>query len=150
MEMPADVFYKLNKRALESIGVVALNQRLNVLDDHHDSQNTKSQQLIKAVNNFICLTFDLELTPSLWRYYETKEYKQLMKCFDNPTEPTLYFIAKSIQKFESEFQHNVDSYEPSVLEKFLKIDKNVVVVMAMDMLMDDVDAVGFTRKTFLF
>lgn len=141
MEMPANFCYELNKWALESIGVVALNQRLNILDDHYDNQNTKSQQLIKAVDEFFRLTFELELAPSLWRFYETSKYKQLMRSFDNLTEATLYFIDKSIQKFESEFQHNDDSYEPSVLEKLLKIDKNVAVVMAIDMLMAGVDTV---------
>lgn len=85
MEMPANFGYELSKWALESISSVAFEERLHILDGKSD-ENNRSMQLIQAVHDFFELSFELEVSPSLWRYYPTKKYKQLMKTFDQMTE----------------------------------------------------------------
>lgn len=52
------------------------------------------------------------------------------------------FIDKSIAELEKKTNH---SEEDSVLEKLLKIDKQVAIIMALDMLMAGVDTVCNTN-----
>lgn len=85
-ELPANFLYELNKWSLESIASIALNQRLHILDVNKNDTNSKSSQLIKAVDDFFVLSFDMEFSPSIWRYIATPKYKKLMKVFDDMTE----------------------------------------------------------------
>lgn len=84
-EMPANFLYELNKWSLETIASIALDQRLHILSTTYDP-NSRQSQLIKAVDDFFTLSFELEMLPSLWRYMETPKYRQLMKVFDRMTE----------------------------------------------------------------
>lgn len=55
---------------------------------------------------------------------------------------TLYYIDRAIEKLEKRSSFNTDDKEPSVLEKLLKIDKHVAMIMALDMMMAGVDTVS--------
>lgn len=52
----------------------------------------------------------------------------------------MYFIDQAIIKLENK-THQPSDKEPSVLEKLLKLDKHIAMVMALDMLMAGVDTV---------
>lgn len=52
-------------------------------------------------------------------------------------------IQKAVERIEDKSVANISDSEPSVLEKLLKIDKNVAIVMALDMLLAGVDTVYF-------
>lgn len=95
MEMPANFLYELNKWSLESIARIAVDQRLHILDGRRDDQNSRASQLIKAVDDFFTLSFELEMQPSLWRYIATPKYKQLMKVFDTMTKSVVFFFLSS-------------------------------------------------------
>lgn len=81
-ELPADFQNDLKKWALESIGYITLNQRLGVLDGH----SPRAEMLMQSVRDFVVLTYELEIMPSLWRYVSTKKFKKMMQTFDNMTE----------------------------------------------------------------
>lgn len=85
-EMPANFLAELNKWSLESISSIALNQRLHLLGPGSNVPNDQAMQLIKAVDDFFVLSYDLEMMPPIWRYVETPQYKKLMKVFDTMTE----------------------------------------------------------------
>lgn len=85
-ELPANFLYELNKWALETVASIAVDQRLHILDCKTNDPNDKASQLIKAVDDFFTLSFQLEMNPSLWRYMKTSKYTQLMKVFDDLTE----------------------------------------------------------------
>lgn len=81
-ELPADFGISLNKWALESIGVIALDQRLGVLvEDDPDAQ-----LLIKSIREFFKLTYELDFLPSIWKLVETPKFKRLMEVFDDLTK----------------------------------------------------------------
>lgn len=171
-EMPANFIYELNKWALETVALIAVDQRLHILDTQKNDQNSKASQLIKAVDDFFTLSFELEVKPNLWRYIKTAKYKKLMKVFDNMTEyalkcivnkiidrtpilffdfhlfclfsATLFYIDEGIKKLEN--KPSDQNREQSVLEKLLKIDKHVAMVMALDMFMAGVDTVRKNQK----
>lgn len=81
-ELSASFGNDLNKWALESIGVIALDQRLGVLGE----DNPDARLLIKSIRDFFRLSYELDVLPSLWHYVETPKFKELMKTFDNLTE----------------------------------------------------------------
>lgn len=85
-ELPAKFLYELNKWSLESIASIAVNQRLHVLDEQRKNGNTPARKLIKSVDDFFTLSYQLEMQPSLWRYISTPKYKQLMEAFDTMTK----------------------------------------------------------------
>lgn len=86
-ETPANFGYELNKWSLESITAIALDQRLNVMNSSKSNDsNSRPRKLIDAIDEFFKLSYQLEVQPSLWRYFETPKYKRLMKTFDTMTE----------------------------------------------------------------
>lgn len=142
LEMPANFDYEMRKWALESVCFIALDQRLNIVKG--DNTESRAMEIIKAVDDFINLTYELEMKPSVWRLVATPKYKQLMKSFDKMTDTTMYYIEKAITKLgeSGEKNSNVSNREKSVLAKLLKIDKHVAVVMAIDMMLAGVDTVS--------
>lgn len=106
--VPADFGNETNKWALESISCIALNQRLELMTNQ-DPQSD-GQQLIsvsdkgkyvstfygvnfllnypplQAVHDFFMLSFELEMKPSIWKYYKTPEYKKLIACLHKMTK----------------------------------------------------------------
>jgi cytochrome P450 family 12 len=83
-EMPADFSDCLNRWALESIAAIAVEKRLNVLSGNTDDEN--SQKLIKNIRKFFELSAEIEGKPSVWKYYETKTFKELMAVYENLTK----------------------------------------------------------------
>lgn len=82
-ELPATFGNELNLWALESIGTIALDRRLGVMSFERDAD---ADLLIQTVKDFFRLTYSVEMKPAIWRYYKTKEFKQLMATFDNMTK----------------------------------------------------------------
>lgn len=83
-EMPNHFINELNKWSLESISYIALNQRLGLLTEGWET--TKGQELIQAVQVFLNLAFRMEIMPSMWRYYETADYKKVMIALHTVTK----------------------------------------------------------------
>lgn len=81
-ELPANFGDEINKWSLESIGVIALDQRLGVLV----GDDPDARLLIKSVRDFFELAFDLEVKPSLWRIISTPKFRQLMQAYDHLTK----------------------------------------------------------------
>ena len=80
-EMPAHFGEELNKWALESIGYIALDQRLGVIAGN----SADAKLMIKSVKDFFWLAYELDVLPSVWKIIETPKFKLLMKTFENMT-----------------------------------------------------------------
>lgn len=78
-ETPADYGMWCQRYALESIGVVALDRRLNVLAPDEGNRGTL---LATAVDKMFTLTYKLDFMPSIWRYWTTPTFVKLMKTLD--------------------------------------------------------------------
>lgn len=83
-EMPADFNDYLNRWSLESITAIALETRLGLMDFRKPSEN--GLKISKAVRTIFTLGMEFELKPTIWRYYETKQFKELMKAYNDLTE----------------------------------------------------------------
>jgi len=82
-EVPANFNDYINKWSLEAIACIVLNRRLGILNDIEDENADK---LIKLMKKFFIGTYEFEEKPSIWRYYETKAFKELMKTYDDITK----------------------------------------------------------------
>jgi hypothetical protein len=83
-EMPADFQNHINTWSLESVCAVALERRLHVLGGV--SKDEKAQELIKGIRIFFEKTFQYDGLPAIWKYYQTKDFKEFLKNYDRITE----------------------------------------------------------------
>lgn len=140
-EMPDDFMENLNDWGFESIGVIALDTRLGVMDN---PKNHKLNQMMKKV--FISI-YEYDAKPSIWRMYKTPGFKAAMKNFEDITEVVNGYVMEAIKKYET----NESSGEnEGVLEKLLKIDKNIAIVMVQDMLLGGIDTTSTTLTVVLY
>jgi cytochrome P450 family 12 len=83
-EMPENFQSFLNSWSLESITAITLEKRLGLLNlDIVNEDGKKIQQLIRKI---LTLGADFEMKPSIWKVYETKDFKELLQAFDGLTE----------------------------------------------------------------
>lgn len=152
---------------------MALNKRLGCLEGDLP-ENSEPAQLIRIVDDVFTYSGKLDFQPSIWKYIATPTFKKAMKVYDEQTTfvfklhmfnacikinttmcNILFFrmcekltneaLNKIKQKNDGKI-HVSENSEESVLEKLSKIDKNVAIVMSIDMLLAGVDTVLY----FLF
>lgn len=126
---------EVKKWSVEQIGVLALNKRLGLLDA--TKENKEALEFIKCMDDFFEISYEIEMRPPTWKYYESARFKRLMKVFDNITE----FTTKHIEEALANVDPNAEAV--SILEKLNKVDRKVAIIMANDMLMAGVDTVSF-------
>lgn len=83
-ETPANFNEYLNRWSLESITAVALEKRLGLMD--FENPQSVGVRIAKAVRKILNLGLEFEMKPSIWRFYETKEFKELMEAYNELTE----------------------------------------------------------------
>lgn len=144
-EMGKDFRHDLNNWALESIALIALDTRLNCFDEKLKSPDADT--LINGMQTFFELSYKLDLEPSIWKYFPyTPTFNKLMKAMDSVTDASIKYIELARKRMKQQTPKAPE--EMSVLEKLIKIDKKIAVVMAMDMLFAGIDTVGL--YLFLF
>uniref|UniRef100_A0A8D8DJQ9 Cytochrome P450 CYP12A2 n=4 Tax=Culex pipiens TaxID=7175 RepID=A0A8D8DJQ9_CULPI len=144
-ELPADFNQWLNRWALETMGVLALDTRLGVLDKE---MSTEISNIVKYNREVLELMYQLDILPSIWKFYKTKSFKRLMTLFDEVTRIVMTKVNEAIARLEKNPTTNNDNQ--SVLEKLLKIDRNVAIVMALDMLLAGVDTTSAASSGILY
>lgn len=90
-EMPAKFIFDINKWAMESISMLALDTHLNLLRDDVPNNDPRPREFIHSLEEFITLSVDLEYRPSLWKYIATPKYKRIIKAMDKFSEYTFHF-----------------------------------------------------------
>jgi hypothetical protein len=84
-EMPGNFNEFINLWSLESISSIALERRLNILTG--ESKDEKATELIKLIQAFFVQGFAFSPNQvSIWKIYETKAFKELMKVYDGITK----------------------------------------------------------------
>lgn len=89
------------------------------------------------------LTYELDVALSVWKYYKTPQFKKLMATFDEMTDVIMKYVDQAVVRLDAstEKSHS-NSDDRSILEKLLKIDRRIAIVMAFDMLLAGVDTVS--------
>lgn len=102
-------------------------------------------QLIKHIFQ---TTFEMDIQPSLWRYYKTPAFKKAMKLYGETAEEIKKHVLEAVERFEK--NPSADDHQSGVLEKLIKIDKNIGIAMAEDMLLAGVDTTSSTIAAVLY
>uniref|UniRef100_A0A1B0CKT8 Cytochrome n=1 Tax=Lutzomyia longipalpis TaxID=7200 RepID=A0A1B0CKT8_LUTLO len=137
LETPPDLFYQLNIWALESIANVMLNTRLGLLNE---KPNENLGLLMENVKDFFQLMFELDIQPSVWKYYKTAKFNRFVQIMDELHGMIGNYVEKGIKNLqETNTNQQGNSREKGVLEKLYEIDKDVAILMALDALLAGVD-----------
>ncbi|XP_054747205.1 probable cytochrome P450 12e1, mitochondrial isoform X1 [Anastrepha obliqua] len=150
LEVPGDFHDDMNRLTLEGIVGVALNTRLGMIHKNRDSAECKL--LLKSIRNFFDYSEDLEIKPSFWKIVKTPKFYKLMDTLDTLTDVCNTYIDRALEQIESDKDGKLTSEvgkEKSVLEKLLRIDRRIAVVMALDMMMAGVDTTSSTLAGIL-
>lgn len=92
------------------------------------------------MRDFFELTYKLDVLPSLWKYFSTPKFIRLMKTLDELTAFVKDKVDAAVNRLDQ--STNVETTGLSVLEKLLKVNRDVAIVMVFDMLMAGVDTVS--------
>ncbi|XP_011877282.1 PREDICTED: cytochrome P450 CYP12A2-like [Vollenhovia emeryi] len=154
LELPHDFINELYKWSLESMCSIALNCRLGCLKSDL-TMDSEPQIMINSVREVFDLIYLLENTPSVFQQINTRNLERLfcildtineiseryveeatMKCMEATNNTNLDNYSK-LQKFvpETKFLDNTKLENRSILEKLLRIDKQIANVMALDIIM---------------
>ncbi|KAK0095165.1 hypothetical protein PV326_009082 [Microctonus aethiopoides] len=147
LKLPSTFNNEMNKWALESICVIALDQRIGCLDSALPS-NSEPQQMINAVHEMFELFYKLEVSPSLWRLYDTRNLKKLFKTLDTINQIAKKHIDQAKIRFKKFPKNNAD--ERCVLESLLNIDEQTAYIMAIDMLTAGIDTTANAAGSLLY
>ncbi|CAD6992841.1 cytochrome P450 CYP12A2-like [Ceratitis capitata] len=150
LEMPDDFHDDLNRLTLEGVVGIALNTRLGMIHKNRDSPECKL--LLKSIRNFFDYSEALEIKPSIWKIIKTPTFHKLMKSLDTLTEICNKYIDEALKQIEQDKDGKLTTEvgkEKSVLEKLLRIDPKIAVVMALDMMMAGVDTTSSTLAGIL-
>ncbi|XP_023942758.2 cytochrome P450 CYP12A2 [Bicyclus anynana] len=143
----ANLFTELNLWALESVGVVALGDRLNCLDPNLPD-DSPAKKLIVAVHNLFKIMEKLDFQPSLWKYVTTPTYTKGNKIYSENLRLNEFFIDRAIETLKSKEETN--DKDKSILEKLLEIDRSVAVTVSNDLLVAGVDTSASTTLALMY
>lgn len=137
-EVPGDFENDLNHWAMESACLVALDTELGLINNAE--KNPEAKEVIDGSRRTFELMYELDFEPSLWKIIPTPKYKKIVESFDKVTELTIKYIDAAIERLKNDAStKDKPESEKSVLERLLNIDREVAIVMAMDILLAGVD-----------
>ncbi|XP_046491941.1 cytochrome P450 CYP12A2-like [Neodiprion pinetum] len=136
LEMPATFNNEIHKWALESICVIAFDHRVGCLEPNL-AKDSEPQVFINNVSEMFELMYKLEVLPSLWKLYDTRNLKKLFNILDNMTRITSKYVNQAKQRVAEKKAEDVG--DTSILERLISVDEQTSTVMIMDMLLAGVD-----------
>lgn len=82
-QLPGNFHEYLNRWSLESIVAITLEKRLG-LTDFKDTDGP-GMDIQRTIRKIINMGMEFEMKPSLWKVYQTKDFKKLMQTYDDLT-----------------------------------------------------------------
>ncbi|XP_047115160.1 probable cytochrome P450 301a1, mitochondrial [Schistocerca piceifrons] len=151
MKMPGDFTNELNKWALESISVVALDTRLGCLDGNLPP-DSEPQQMIEAMHTLFDCMLKLDVRPSPWKYISTPAWRRLVKSQDYFYHVAMKHINEAMDRMKKRGAEQVSAGELSVLERLLlsNDDPRIAIVMALDMMGAGIDTTANSAATAMY
>ncbi|XP_023160061.2 cytochrome P450 CYP12A2-like [Drosophila hydei] len=146
LEVPENFKDEISAWTLESVGQIALDCKLGVIDN----TNPQGRHFFTLLQRFFELSVDLEVKPSLWRQFPSSSPKlrEALNVLDESLAVTDKLVQDAIERIE---QSTTDKSheEKSVLEKLLAINRKYAVIIALDMLFAGVDTTTSTFSAIL-
>ena len=88
------------------------------------------------------------MQPSIWRWIKTPGFKKAMKVYERAALEIKGYVMEAVERYEK--NPTADDQEKGVLEKMIKIDKNIGIAMAEDMLFAGVDTTSSAMTSVLY
>ncbi|CAH1634801.1 unnamed protein product [Spodoptera littoralis] len=141
-ETPGDFLNEVHKWSLESLGLIALDTRLNCFDASEDSE---SMRLIHAVQTFFLSVGQLELRAPWWRLYPTKMFRQYVEALDTILSVTLNHVEKALKECEA------NGSSKSLLQDLVAAaGPRVAAVAALDLFLVGIDTTSNAVASILY
>lgn len=137
LEVGEDFFLDIKHWALENVGWIGLNTRLNCFGEN---KHPDVEALVKNVIVFFDKAYDFEVLPSTWKVNPTPEFNKLMESMDLVGEISNKLIETAIAKIKQSPAQSRD--EMSVVEKLIEKDEHIAKVMALELFFAGVDTVS--------
>ncbi|XP_029677043.1 LOW QUALITY PROTEIN: probable cytochrome P450 12a5, mitochondrial [Formica exsecta] len=98
--------------------------------------------MINCVHDVFNLVYRLEILPSLWKIYNTRNLKKFFRMQDTLNRIASKHIEQAKAKLRKTADDDTNLHDYSILEKLLRLDKQTAQVMAIDMLTAGIDTIG--------
>ncbi|XP_061396029.1 probable cytochrome P450 12c1, mitochondrial [Musca vetustissima] len=146
LEVPEDFLSEIKRLAFESVAVIALDKDLGLV--RNKNAVPEAQELFNHLQHFTKAFYDLGIKPSIYRYIKTPSYRRFENAMDSITLICSKFVDETLQRIEA--RGGGDHQEgKSVLEKLIKIDRRIAIIMAIDMLIAGVDTTSSVMAAVL-
>lgn len=143
-EMPDNFLSEIAKWACESVGVIALDSRLGILDPNL-SPDSDAQQFIDDVNQFFTLLYKIDVIPNLSLFISTPLWRKHMNVMDRICS----FVQKKLEKTMARIEKEGNK-DASIVEKLLNVDPKTVFANAMDVIAGGTDTSSRTMGNILY
>ncbi|CAB3362649.1 Hypothetical predicted protein [Cloeon dipterum] len=149
MEVPADFKNEINKWALESISLIALDTRLGCLEPNL-APDSEAQRMIDAVINVFSLSFDLDFKIPFWKFINTPAWKNFVKYEEEVLQISYKYVKQAMRKMGD--INAPETPNMSVLQRILKRDPHVkrAVITGMDIILAGVDTTSNSAAMILY
>uniref|UniRef100_W8BVC2 Putative cytochrome P450 12c1, mitochondrial n=1 Tax=Ceratitis capitata TaxID=7213 RepID=W8BVC2_CERCA len=145
LEVPDNFISDINRLSFESVAVVALDHEFGLIRKNPDSK--EARLLFDSLTTFLNALYDFGVKPSLYKYIKTPSYRRFEKSMDTIFDITNRYANEALARLER--NPAKAGQERSVLEKLLKVDRKIAIIMAMDMLMAGVDTTSSALTAIL-
>lgn len=134
-EVPETFSKDINHLSFESVAVVALDKRMGLIRNTSDVPEAK--ELFECLLSFTRAFYELGIKPSIYKYIKTPTYRRFEKSLDTMFDICYKYTKEALERIEK--RGSINSEGNSVLEKLIKIDQKIAMIMAIDMLIAGVE-----------
>ncbi|XP_075161396.1 putative cytochrome P450 12c1, mitochondrial isoform X2 [Haematobia irritans] len=138
LEVPDDFLHEIKCLAFDSVAAIALDKDLGLV--RHEDALPEAQELFHCMQSFTKAFYDLGIKPSIYKYVRTPTYKRFEYSMDFITNICRKYVDETLQGLEQhDYREHGYHRERSVLEKLIRIDRKIAIIMAVDLLLFGVE-----------
>uniref|UniRef100_A0A1I8NUN9 Cytochrome P450 n=1 Tax=Stomoxys calcitrans TaxID=35570 RepID=A0A1I8NUN9_STOCA len=132
LEVPGNFLTEIKRLAFDSVASIALDKHFGLVSNK--SSVPEALELFDNFQVFSLAMYDLGIKPSIYKYFKTPTYRRFENSMDRITHICRKFVDEALERIEKSGGEG-----KSVLEKLVKIDRRIAVIMAVDMLIAGTD-----------
>ncbi|KAL7045081.1 hypothetical protein ACKWTF_002150 [Chironomus riparius] len=138
----------LNLWSLESIANITLDRRLGLFNNNTNG-DVEAEKMIDLIRRFFIMCVDFEVSPSIWKYYHTKAFKEYMNVNNDLLNIVMNYIEATIEETRENKAGKVENVN-GIFQQLLKIDKRVAIIMAVDSMIAGIDTTASAITGILY